>query len=161
MGGWVSLRENSLALSADTFRLSWGCEVGGDTQKTPVTRDVEAVPPPFFKFSFSLSIGDLEWAVCIQLVKERNSYIWSSQWYVLDWNRSSFCSSPNTFRAPSPCRVPSWVCVPAAAKSSMSLGKPFASADLSATFCEMRRLAQVPKSSLRSKGLGLIKVFYG
>lgn len=68
------MRKNSLALSADTFRLSWGCEVGGDTQRTPVTRDVEAVgPPPFFLFL--LSIGDLEWAVCIQLVKERNSYI--------------------------------------------------------------------------------------
>lgn len=53
MGGWVSLRENSLALSADTFRLSWGCEVGGDTQRTPVTRDVEAVaPPPFLNFLF-------------------------------------------------------------------------------------------------------------
>lgn len=62
----------------------------------------------------------------------------------------------HTFWVPGPClyRILFWAWVLPASNTSVSLGKPLAPLDLRFSFCQMRGLAQVAKSSSRRRGPG-------
>lgn len=155
MCGWVSLRKNSLALSANTvpFQLAlWG------GRWLPDVSNHQGHLGGAFHFFFFFYINWWNGMGSLHTVGLKNSYIWSSQWNLLTSFIPSFIP---TFWVPILCRVPFQLWVLTASNCSVSLGKSFSFPDLSFTFCEMRDLAQVTESSLRSKGLELIKVFYG